>query len=92
MLLFAPSFLHAGVSLPVHTGPLNDTIDVKKATAGQFKLTWMSSSELSQAMRILEDKDKEQEKEEYSTLTKAMETAMAKKRQEEEMQYHNSCW
>lgn len=76
----------------MHIGPLNDTIDVKKATAGQFKLTWMSSSELSQAMRILEDKDKEQEKEEYSTLTKAMEMTMAKKRQEEEMQYQNSCW
>ena len=76
----------------MHIGPLNDTIDVKKAIAGQFKLTWMSSSELSQAMRILENKDKEQEKEEYSTLTKAMKTAMAKKRQEEEMQYQNSCW
>lgn len=76
----------------MHIGPLNGTIDVKKATAGQFKLTWMSSSELSQAMRILEDMGKEQEKEEYSTLTKAMEMAMAKKRQEEEMQYQNSCW
>ena len=91
-MLHSSLLTHEGINSTVQIGPLNDTVDVKKATAGQFKLTWMSRSELSQAMRILEDKEKEQKKEEYSTLTKAMETAMAKKREEEEMQYQNSCW
>ncbi|OJJ80498.1 uncharacterized protein ASPGLDRAFT_28879 [Aspergillus glaucus CBS 516.65] len=77
---------------------LSDYIDVQKGTAGQFQLIWMSVVELSQAMRILEDRirglgDDEENKEfkkECQKLTDAM--MMARKwKQKEEMQ-GQCCW
>lgn len=77
---------------------MSDYIDVQKGTAGQFQLIWMSVVELSQAMRILEDRirglgDDEENKEfkkEYQKLREAM--MMARKwKQKEEMQ-GQCCW
>lgn len=73
-------------------GPLNEYINEQKTKAGQFRLTWMSSSELSQALHILKKKGKEED-EEYKALMGIMDMAMVKKREgEEAMQYQNSCW
>lgn len=76
---------------------MSEHIDVQKATAGQFRLIWMSCSELSLAMRILEDRDrgegedKENNEETYKTLKEAMEVAR-KWREQEEMQQQKSSW
>lgn len=79
-------------------GLLSDYIDVQKGIAGQFQLIWMSVSELSLAIRILEDKirnlgdgkENKRFKKECQKLKEAMMTAR-KWKQKEEMQ-DQCCW